>query len=166
VADEIRHFTDLRVWREAHSLFLNLLGDASNWPAARAAQIVLEQLVRSTASIGANIAEGFNRSRNRFANSLDIALGEASETENWLYKARDAGYLAPDVARARLKTIIDIEKMLSSLQRKIRKSPDRAGEETLGYEVWHPDLAVCEQPPAPSSSNEQRATSNDPPHQE
>jgi four helix bundle protein len=86
--EKINHFTDLHVWRRSHQLFLDLLVDLETLPRRRAVDILVDQIVRSLGSVGANLAEGFNRSRAKFLNSLDIALGEADETENWLYKLR------------------------------------------------------------------------------
>jgi len=130
---EIKHFTDLRVWRKAHGLFLDLLGDIEAFPTTRAAGILAEQLVRSCSSISANVAEGFNRSRRKFANCLDIAIGEANETENWLYKARDAGMMPGQTARDRLRTTIQVEKMLAGLRRKILANKDAVREDEAEY---------------------------------
>ena len=70
--------------------------------------------------MGANIAEGFNRSTKKYLNSLDIALDEAAETENWLHKLRDAGFLEKKFANARVGESIEIQKMLNGLIRSIR----------------------------------------------
>jgi len=113
VTGGIRHFTDLKVWQKAHCLFLAVFKDIEGFPDSRSATVLAEQLMRSTGSVSANIAEGFNRTRRKFLNSLDIALGEANETENWLYKARDAGFMAPEAAKQRLLAVIEIEKMLT-----------------------------------------------------
>lgn len=130
---KVRHFTDLNVWRKAHGLFLSLLEDVDGQALRPSGQMLLDQLLRSTGSVCANIAEGFNRSQKRYVNSLDIALGEANECENWLYKARDAGLLAPDAAKERLGTVIEIEKMLASLKSKIAAKEPRATEESEDY---------------------------------
>ena len=82
----------------------------------------MDQILRSVGSVGANIAEGFNRSTKKYLNSLDIALGEAAETENWLYKLRDAGFLEKELANARVGESIEIQKMLNGLIRSIRDS--------------------------------------------
>lgn len=116
---KVKHFTDLETWRKAHDLFLHVLGDLNEWPTTASSRIVAEQLIRSLGSICANISEGFNRSRKRFANCLDIAAGEANEAENWLYKVRDAGFVPVDVAKQRLRAIIEVERMLGGLKRKI-----------------------------------------------
>ncbi len=117
----IRHFTDLEVWRKSHQIFLDLLRELEQLPQNRAAAIFTDQLLRSVGSIGANIAEGFNRSQAKFVNSLSIALGEANEAENWLYKLRDAGYLTHESLNEHIKECIQLEKMLASLHRKIRQ---------------------------------------------
>jgi four helix bundle protein len=139
VTDRVKHFTDLRVWRQAHELFLALLRDVDSTDKSAGSRMLAEQMLRSCASICANVAEGFNRSRARYLNSLDIALGEANETENWLYKARDAGLLPADVARERLLCVIEIERMLAALRKSIRASEDRAQEGGADYELWEPD---------------------------
>ena len=118
---KINRFTDLEVWRRSHQLFLDLLEDLENLPKRRAADILVNQVVRSLGSVGANISEGFNRSKARFLNALDIAVGEANETENWLYKLRDSKLLKRKVANTRIKECIEIAKMLNGLIRKIRE---------------------------------------------
>jgi four helix bundle protein len=118
---KVQRFTDLDVWRRSHELFLHLLFDLETLPNTRVATILTDQGVRALGSVGANIAEGFNRSKAKYLNCLDIGLGEANETENWLYKLRDAKLLAREKANAHVVEIIQIQKMLSGLHRSISK---------------------------------------------
>ncbi len=99
----IKHYTDLEVWRRSHKLFLDIVEDVDKFPNKRAANIIADQIIRSSGSISANIAEGFNRSKAKFLNSLDIALGEANETENWLYKIRDLRYIEIIIAETQIE---------------------------------------------------------------
>ena len=117
----IKHYTDLEIWKRSHRLFVDLVKDIDGFPNKKAAYILADQILRSCASIGANISEGFNRSKARFLNSLDIALGESNETENWLYKIRDVGFIKREVAENRLEEIQIISRMTASLIIKIRK---------------------------------------------
>jgi four helix bundle protein len=55
-------------------------------------------------------------------NCLDIALGEANEAENWLYKLRDSKLLPRETANSRVAETIEIQKMLSALYRSISRS--------------------------------------------
>jgi len=121
---KVRHFTDLEVWRRSHRLFLDVLADLEHLPHTRAAAALADQIVRSLGSIGANIAEGFNRSQRKYLSGLDIASGEAAEAENWLYKVRDAGFIDPDTAASRIRESIEVQKMLNGLARSISKHPD------------------------------------------
>ena len=115
--NKIQRFTDLDVWRKSHELFLHLLFDLEKLPNTRPATILTDQSLRSLGSIGANIAEGFNRSKAKYLNCLDIAIGEANETENWLYKLRDSKFLDREKANAHVAETIQIEKMLAALHR-------------------------------------------------
>lgn len=56
-----RHFTDLKVWKDAHDLYLFALKDVEDFPNTRGSYTLADQLLRSIGSISANISEGFNR---------------------------------------------------------------------------------------------------------
>ena len=118
---KVQRFTDLEVWRRPHELFLHVLFDLDALPNTRVATILTDQSVRALGSVGANIAEGFNRSKAKYLNCLDISLGEANETENWLYKLRDAKLLDREKANALFAETIQIQKMISALHRSISK---------------------------------------------
>ncbi|HIP96138.1 MAG TPA: four helix bundle protein [Anaerolineae bacterium] len=50
--------------------------------------------------------------------------GEAHESENWLYKLRDAGFIDRERADEHVRTCVRIGKMLCSLMRSIRARPN------------------------------------------
>jgi four helix bundle protein len=120
---KVHRFTDLEVWRKSHDLFLKLMFDLESLPNTRPAINLTDQCLRAVGLIGANIAEGFNRSKAKYLNSIDIALGEANETENWLYKLRDAKLLTKEKANAKVAEAIEIQKMLYGLHRSISRRP-------------------------------------------
>ncbi len=62
---EILKFTDLIVWQKSHKLFLDIVKDAENFPNKRVALIIADQVLRSSSSISANIAEGNGRHKGR-----------------------------------------------------------------------------------------------------
>jgi four helix bundle protein len=135
---EIRSFTDLDVWRKAHWLFVDLCSDRKSRRADPALRAIGPQLLRCTGSISANIAEGFNRSQRQFVNSLDVALGEANEAESWLYKLRDADLMEREAATRRLKAVIEVQRMLTSLKRGISENSDAAREAPGAYDIGRP----------------------------
>ena len=79
------------------------------------------QMRRSSASIGANIAEGCCRKGDvEMGRFLQIAIGSASELEYQLLLAHDLHYLCdPDYQRLEAQ-VVEVKRMLSSLMRKVR----------------------------------------------
>ena len=123
----------------AHELFLDILEDVNNnYPRNRGADIVAKQVLRACSSIGANISEGFGRSQKRFSNCLDIAKGEANETENWLYKVRYAGFTVSERVTKQLKMTIRVEKMLGSLKKRVEDYDKKVREHPPQYKIWPP----------------------------
>jgi four helix bundle protein len=89
-----------------------------------AAWIIADQTLRSSGSISANISEGFGRrSSADYTHFLAISRGSATETQNWLMKCRDLGYMTEEIFDERAGICNEILKMLNaligSLQRKI-----------------------------------------------
>lgn len=105
-------------------MFLDVLKDTEEFPHGRAAAALTDQVIRAIGSIGANISEGFNRSQKKFLNSLDIAIGEAHESENWIYKLRDAGFMDREKANTHVRECIEISKMINGLIKSIRRRND------------------------------------------
>ena len=58
-----------------------------------------DQLIRSSRSISANIAEGWGKRiyENEFKKHLVYAMGSLEETKIWLLFARDNGYINTEV---------------------------------------------------------------------
>ena len=79
------------------------------------------QMRRSSASIGANIAEGCCRKGDsELGRFLQIAMGSASELEYHLLLARDLEVMkSPDYQRLSSE-VIEVKKMLASLIHKLR----------------------------------------------
>lgn len=127
VSEKIRHFTDLKVWRMAHQLFLDALRDVENFPKSVSGRIVTDQIIRSLGSISANISEGFSsRTTKQYISYLDIARNSSSEAENWYYKVRDAKWMDKDVVNQRIKICIEIHKMLQRMVTNLEKRSKKA----------------------------------------
>ena len=115
-----RHFTDLKVWKDAHDLYLLTLKDVENFPNTRGAYTLSDQLLRSIGSISANIAEGFNRRSTRhYISYLDNSVGSTNEAENWYYKIEGAGWLGSNMIRERVEKLTEIRQMLCGLIRSL-----------------------------------------------
>ena len=120
--ERIRSFTDLIVWQKSHGLFLDICGDVELFPKKRAAWIIADQMLRSSASISANISEGFGRKTSAdYERFLVIARGSTTETQNWLIKCRDLGYNKPDMFQTRDSICSEVLKMINALISSLRR---------------------------------------------
>ena len=81
------HFENLRVYQLSETLADQIWEVVSNWNYF-AKDTVGKQLVRSTNSIGANLAEGSGRgSDTEYRRFIKIARGSLYETRHWLRRA-------------------------------------------------------------------------------
>lgn len=87
-------------------------------PEARGADTVVNQLVKSGTSIGANYREA-NRgvSRADFKYKVSICEKEASETQYWLEIIIEAGWLPADQAQPDLKECSELLAIFTSIGR-------------------------------------------------
>jgi len=117
-------YRDLKVWQKAYGVSLAVLKTYDNIAKkSKAIEILMEQLIRSSTSICANVAEGYGSDTNaEFARYLGIAYKSALETDNWLQLLK--GYLKKqknrfeDIEEHNLESI----KMLIALKKRVQRS--------------------------------------------
>ena len=115
----MRDFRQLLVWEKAHNFTLEIYKVTSRFPKEELYGLT-SQLRRASASIAANIAEGFGRGGNvELARFLQIAMGSAFEVEYHILLARDLG-LITEAHRSLELHIIEIKRMLAALLIRIR----------------------------------------------
>ena len=86
-------FTDLEVWKKARILRNNIFSLVKSFPAEEKYRLV-DQIIRSSRSIGNNIAEGHGRFHYADAAKFLVnARGSAAETIDHLYIAIDIGII-------------------------------------------------------------------------
>ena len=115
----MRDFRQLLVWEKAHAFTLEIYKVTSRFPKEELYGLT-SQLRRASASIAANIAEGFGRGGNvELARFLQIAMGSAFEVEYHVLLARDLGLITKEHEALEFH-IIKIKRMLAALLLKIR----------------------------------------------
>jgi len=93
MANKIKSFEDLEIWKLSHSLVLEIYKIVKTFPKSED-YILTQQIIRSSQSVPANIAEGMGRcSKKEFLQFLIIARGSIEETKYHLILAKDLGYL-------------------------------------------------------------------------
>jgi four helix bundle protein len=110
-------YRDLRVWKAAMDLAVDVYEDTRTFPGEEKFGVV-SQLRRASSSIAANIAEGqARRTKGEFLQFLGMARGSLAEVETFLELSERLRYLNT----ARRETLMDqcanINKMLHGLMR-------------------------------------------------
>ena len=112
----IRSYRDLIVWQRAHELAKKVLGICKRFPKTDEARIIKSQIIRSSISVPANIAEGFGGNKGKvFQNSLTIARREAGETDYWVLLSFETGYLDEILQKELEDGYREVRAMLSSM---------------------------------------------------
>ena len=84
-SNHIRTYQDLKYWQTAFQTISLIIKLVQKQPWSKSLDSIVNQLIRSSGSIGANIAEGYGRYTGKeYQHFLQIALGSATETEHWL----------------------------------------------------------------------------------
>jgi len=87
ISQRIKGYKDLKFWQKSFETTKQIVGLVKKLPMEQATKIVVNQLIRASSSVGANIAEGYGRYRGKeYERFLQISLGSANETEYWLLK--------------------------------------------------------------------------------
>jgi four helix bundle protein len=116
----MRDFRQIKVWAKAHQLTLEIYKITSRFPREELYGLT-SQLRRASASIPANIAEGFGRGGNaELARFLQIGMGSAYEVEYQALLAKDLGFIRTDAYVQLERQIIEVKRMLAGLLLKVR----------------------------------------------
>jgi len=88
---------DLKVYQLAYKLAMEIFHLAKSFPREEIYSLT-DQILRSSRSVAANIAEGFRKRRypNHFVSKLTDSDAEATETQVWIDFSFDCGYLSKE----------------------------------------------------------------------
>lgn len=110
----IKSFTDLIVWQKAHQFVLDIYNVTKNFPKEEMFGLT-SQLRRASASIPANIAEGFGKKgRLDKARFMNISQGSLEEVRYFLILANDLKYIKSE------KLLIQLDEVARLLKSCIR----------------------------------------------
>lgn len=120
MSNQIKSFEDLEIWKLSHSLTLEIYKLVKSFPTDEK-YILIQQLIRSSQSIPANIAEGMGRfSKKEFLQFLIIARGSTEETKYHLILAKDLGYIEESHFKNLKENYILLGKKINSLINSIK----------------------------------------------
>jgi len=115
----IRHFSDLIVWQKAFDLGLKVSAATKTWPKEEKYALI-DQVRRSSRSVGANISEAWGKRRYEahFISKLSDADAELHETEHWLRYALAHGYITAEELKVMTGLLDEVGRMLGSMMAK------------------------------------------------
>ena len=120
----VKDYRDLKVWQKAEEVFRMVCEDIKKFPQNRVAWTISDQLIRSVGSIGANIAEGFNRKTKKdIIHFFIITRSSAAESEVWSIRAESQKLISNDRLEIYLEKLLAIRKMINAFNSGLRSSP-------------------------------------------
>ena len=109
-------FKKLIVWKRAHTLTLAIYRLSDKFPRQEMFGLT-SQIRRSSASVGANIAEGYGLgSAGNYLRHLKIAVGSLAETEYHIELAHDLAYISTEDYLRLSELIREVGYLLSRLK--------------------------------------------------
>lgn len=115
----MHRFKDLVVWQKARVFVKNIYETTANFPKEEKYGIT-SQLQRASFSITNNIAEGSGRqTEKQFAQFLEVAYSSCIEVENILILCFDLALIKEEDYKKLNNEIINLQKMIFSLRKKI-----------------------------------------------
>ncbi len=120
---QIKTYKDLKFWQTAKKVSLLIITLSKKLPSERLSWIVVDQVMRSSFSVGACIAEGFGKYKGKeYPRFIQIALGSAQETEYWLDLLSEAYPQFEDEISDILSLNLETIKMLTATLNSLRKN--------------------------------------------
>jgi four helix bundle protein len=123
----VKTFRDLLVWQKSMSLVTEVYKASANFPADETFGLT-SQLRRCVVSIPSNIAEGFGRdTTNDYLRFLGIAKGSLYEAQTQIEIGRNLQFVEESRFDTLLEQSREIERMLTSMIRKIKEGQSGRG---------------------------------------
>lgn len=123
ISQKISSYKDLKFWQRSREVSLLIVGLTRKLPNEKITWIIVDQILRSCFSVGANIAEGFGKYKGKeYARFIQMALGSARETEYWLELLQDIYPKFSDEIYSILALNTQVVKMLVASLKSLRKN--------------------------------------------
>lgn len=116
----LKSYKDLIVYQKAKLLTINIIYYFSRYRLPYTQEFAVKQLLRASASVGANIAEGYGRFyRKSYRQFLSIARGSCFETDYWFEIVKEFNKFDNNKINSFSKVNVEIAKMLTAMMKKL-----------------------------------------------
>jgi len=121
-------FEDIKAWQKARELVKSIYRVSATGRFARDF-VLRDQIRRAAVSVGANIAEGFERGGDReFLQFLSFSKGSCGEVRAHLHMAADQGYVPPGDLQALMDQALETSRIISGLMSYLKASELRGSK--------------------------------------
>lgn len=117
-------FTELETWQKARELKISIYTLVKTFPSSEKFRLE-DQIIRSSRSISANIAEGYGRFT--YKDQIRFCMhsrGSLHETHNHLIDALDCNYITNETLNEYVQQIISLERLLNGYIAWLKKKMD------------------------------------------
>lgn len=116
MSERIESFRDLRIYKKAFELQKEIFALTKKFPKEELYSLT-DQIRRSSRSIGANIAEAWQKRRYiaHFVSKLTDVDGELAETQHWLDTSLACDYISTEDHKILLEKYKEVGKMLGKM---------------------------------------------------
>jgi len=130
MSERISSFRDLKVYQQSMKLQQEIFLISRKFPRDEIYSLT-NQIRRSSRSVGANIAEAWQKRRYEahFVSKLSDADGEQAETQHWLDTDKECGYIIDTDKDGLLAGYMEIGRMLGKMMSEPEKWCGRFKEE-------------------------------------
>jgi len=119
---KVERFEDLEIWKEARQLCKYIFNITEKDPFAKDFRL-RDQIRTSSGSVMDNIAEGFERDRNKeFTQFLSVSKGSCGECRSQSYRAFDYNYIDEEILQELILSTTRLSKKISAFMSYLRKS--------------------------------------------
>jgi len=123
---QIKSYKDLKMWQKANVLVNKIFDSIEVFPKNIGGETVARQVIRSSTSIAANIAEGYGgRKGKEYVSYLYQARRSIPETDYWLYLASQRRFITEQDYEELSKEYSEILLMINSAISKLRRQSER-----------------------------------------
>jgi four helix bundle protein len=113
-------YRNLILWNKAQELTLDVIRLIAPLRRSAAADVIAKQIIRSSSSIAANVAEGHGRfTPGAHSFHLSVAKGSACETDSWLDLLRRSELINAEQEKPLHDTCMELVAMLTSKIRQL-----------------------------------------------
>ncbi|MFA5172789.1 MAG: four helix bundle protein [Candidatus Paceibacterota bacterium] len=121
MSGNINNFYDLKVWKDAHKIILEIYKETKDFPDSEKFGLI-SQMRRSASSITANIAEGFGRYH--FKDKIKFyqqARGSAVELQDQIFLSKDLNFIAENKAKELFGDVLVVLKEINGIIKKTKE---------------------------------------------